>query len=79
MNSFLEKIFRKLDDLNNKYKGEDKIPVYLEEVKNCKEKIDDIKQYKRDYYIRNYDIYKERNRLYRERKKEEKKNININN
>ena len=37
-------------------------------------KIDDIKQYKRNYYIANIEIYRERNREYRQRKKLEKKN-----
>lgn len=37
------------------------------------EKYTDIKEYKRQYYLRNYLIYKERNRLYRESKKAEKK------
>ena len=48
-------------------------PNYIEAVKKCREKTSDIKQYKRDYYIRNIEIYTERNRLYRERKREEKK------
>lgn len=37
------------------------------------EKYTDIKEYKRIYYLRNYLIYKERNRLYREQKKAERK------
>ncbi len=37
------------------------------------EKYTDIKEYKRQYYLRNYLIYKERNRLYRENQKAEKK------
>ena len=40
------------------------------------EKYTDIKEYKRQYYLRNYLIYKERNRLYRESKKLEKKEKN---
>jgi len=39
-------------------------------------KTNDIKQYKRNYYINNIEIYRERNTQYRQSKKLEKKNVN---
>jgi hypothetical protein len=54
--------------------------VMVDAAKICNEKYTDVKQYKRDYYLHNLEIYKERNRLYRQRKKEEehlKNNKNI--
>lgn len=46
-------------------------PVNIPKI--CNEKCTDIKEYKRQYYLKNLFIYKERNRLYREQKKAEKK------
>jgi hypothetical protein len=48
---------------------------YFDEVKKYQEKILNIKKYKRAYYIKNYDVYKERNRIYRLKKKEEQNKI----
>ena len=42
-------------------------PVNIPKV--CNEKYTDMKEYKRQYYLRNYLVYKERNRLYRENQK----------
>lgn len=63
-------MFEMLDKLyeNNKFEI---IPVNI--PKTSVEKYTDIKEYKRLYYLRNYLIYKERNRLYREQKKAERK------
>jgi hypothetical protein len=64
------KMFEMLDKLYEKNKVEEP-PVNIPKV--CEEKYTDMKEYKRQYYLRNYLIYKERNRLYRESHK--KKNI----
>ena len=63
-------MFEMLDKLYEKNKVEEP-PVNI--PKACEEKYTDIKEYKRQYYLRNYLIYKERNRLYREQKKAERK------
>lgn len=49
------------------------IPANIPRIEKIN-KIDDIKQYKRNYYIANIEIYRERNKEYRHRKKLEKKN-----
>lgn len=59
-------MFEMLDKLYEKNKVEEP-PVNIPKV--CNEKYTDMKEYKRQYYLRNYLIYKERNRLYRENKK----------
>ena len=63
-------MFEMLDKLyeNNKFEI---VPVNI--PKTAIEKYTDVKEYKRQYYLRNYLIYKERNRLYREQKKAERK------
>lgn len=63
-------MFEMLDKLYEKNKVEEP-PVNI--PKKCEEKYTDVKEYKRQYYLRNYLIYKERNRLYREFKKVERK------
>ena len=63
-------MFEMLDKLYEKNKVEEP-PVNIPKV--AVEKYTDVKEYKRQYYLRNYLIYKERNRLYRESKKEERK------
>jgi SepF-like predicted cell division protein (DUF552 family) len=60
------KMFEMLDKLHEKNKMEEP-PVNI--PKTAIEKYTDVKEYKRQYYLRNYLIYKERNRLYRESKK----------
>jgi len=60
------KMFEMLDKLYEKNKIEEP-PVNIPKI--CNEKYTDIKEYKRQYYLRNLLIYKERNRLYRESKK----------
>lgn len=59
-------MFEMLDKLYEKNKIEEP-PVNIPKI--CNEKYTDIKEYKRQYYLRNLLIYKERNRLYRESKK----------
>ena len=66
-------MFEMLDKLYEKNKAEIP-PVNIPKV--CEEKYTDVKEYKRQYYLRNYLIYKERNRLYREQKKAERANHN---
>jgi len=68
------KMFEALDKLDKQYKN-DKIDIPIEVPKNAIDKTTDIKNYKRNYYLQNIEIYTERNRLYRLRKKEQKKNI----
>lgn len=63
-------MFEMLDKMYKDSKIEDP-PVNRPKV--AVEKYTDIKTYKRQYYLRNYLIYKERNRLYRESKKAERK------
>jgi len=75
MNSYLVNMFKRLDQLHEKYKKDDESPTYIKEIKKEKKKIEDIKQYKKEYYIKNYEVYKERNRVYREKAKKEKDNI----
>ena len=72
MNSYLVNMFKKLDQLHEKYKQDEESPTYLKEIKKEKKKIEDIKQYKKEYYVKNYEVYKERNRNYREKVKQEK-------
>ena len=59
-------MFEMLDKLYEKNKIEEP-PVNIPKI--CNEKYTDVKEYKRQYYLKNYLIYKERNRLYRENKK----------
>lgn len=60
------KMFEMLDKLYKDNKIEEP-PVNIPKV--CNEKYTDMKEYKRQYYLRNYLVYKERNRLYRENQK----------
>ena len=60
-------MFEMLDKLYKDNKVEEP-PVNVPKV--CNEKYTDMKEYKRQYYLRNYLLYKERNRLYRENQKE---------
>jgi len=64
--------FDKLDKVTIEERHKNLIPVNRPRVEKVN-KIDDIKQYKRNYYIHNIEIYRERNREYRQRKKAEKK------
>lgn len=63
-------MFEMLDKMYKETKIEEP-PVNIPKI--CNEKYTDIKEYKRQYYLKNLFIYKERNRLYREQKKAEKK------
>ena len=63
-------MFEMLDKLYKDNKVEEP-PINI--PKKCEEKYTDMKEYKRQYYLRNYLIYKERNKLYREQKKAERK------
>ena len=57
--------------MNQKYKFETK-KHHIKEPKII-DKVADIKEYKKLYYQQNIEIYRERNRLYREKIKEMKK------
>lgn len=59
-------MFEMLDKMYKETKIEEP-PVNIPKI--CNEKYTDIKEYKRQYYLKNYLVYKERNRLYRESKK----------
>ena len=63
-------MFEMLDKLHEKNKVEES-PVNIPKI--CNEKYTDVKEYKRQYYLKNLFIYRERNRLYRDQKKAEKK------
>ena len=63
-------MFEMLDKLYKDNLKDEITPVNIPKI--CSEKYTDIKEYKRQYYLHNFEIYKERNRLYRQRKKEEK-------
>lgn len=67
-------MFEMLDALHNKNKI-DEVIIPVEEPKNAIDKTTEIKCYKRNYYLHNLQIYKERNKAYREKKKEEKKKL----
>jgi hypothetical protein len=62
------KMFEMLDALHEKNKKEE-IIIPVEVPKNCIDKISDVKEYKRQYYLKNIEIYRERNKQYRLRKK----------
>ena len=64
-------LFDALEAINQRYNHLEVKPI-IEVPVNREGQIDDIKNYKRQYYLKNLQIYKERNRLYRERMKEEK-------
>jgi len=63
-------MFQALDALYKKHKEDYHIPV--EEPKVCKEKYTEVKEYKRQYYIKNFELYQERNKNYRLMKKKQK-------
>jgi hypothetical protein len=67
------KFFDFFDKLHNDHKTDYDIPI--EKPKKCGEKITDIKEYKRMYYLWNIDKYTKRNTEYRRRQKELKNNI----
>ena len=64
-------MFEALDQLDKQYKYICAYPI--EKPKNCVDKTTDIKEYKRLYYLKNIEIYTERNRLYRLKQKEKNK------
>ena len=72
-------MFAMLDRLYNDNREEiNEVPV--EAPRNAVDKTTEIKNYKRLYYLHNLEIYRERNRLYRLRKKNEAViNVNENN
>jgi hypothetical protein len=65
------KLFDALEAINQRYQNLQPRPI-IEAPINREGQIDDIKNYKRQYYLKNLQIYKERNKLYRDRMKEEK-------
>ena len=67
-------MFDFFDKLNEQYKSKNEI-ISCNIPKISREKITDMKEYKRLYYIRNYEIYKKRNEAYRERKKNNEKKV----
>jgi hypothetical protein len=64
-------LFDALEAINQRYNHLEIRPI-IEAPVNREGQINDIKNYKRQYYLKNLNTYKERNRLYRERMKEEK-------
>ena len=71
------KMFEMLDKLHDKNKEDNfYIPCNIPKIQT-EEKYTDVKEYKRNYYLHNVEIYRQRNKAYRERKKEEKSNIKI--
>jgi len=71
------KMFAMLDQLHNKYKKDDEMVEDNNKRKYVVKEIKcaNIKEYKHQYYLDNIEIYRQRNKAYRERKKQEKKNI----
>ena len=65
-------MFKTLDAMYRKSLSEEVTPCNI--PKTCIEKYTDIKEYKRQYYLKNIAIYKERNTNYRKQKKLEKLN-----
>jgi hypothetical protein len=70
------KLFDALEAINQRY-NHLTVPHIIETPIKEEERIYDIKNYKKQYYLKNLNTYKERNRLYRERIKEEKKLENL--
>ena len=64
--------FDRLDKITIDERKKNLIPANKPRIEKIN-KIEDIKQYKRNYYIANIEIYRERNKEYRQRKKAEKK------
>lgn len=58
------KMFQMLDELHKKHKVEN-IIIPVEEPKNAIDKTNDIKIYKRNYYLQNIETYRKRNEQYR--------------
>ena len=67
------KLFEALDALNEKYYDTKYNEIPVEKIKPVRDKIKDMKEYKKNYYKDNIDIYKERNAEYRKKLKENKK------
>ena len=63
-------MFEMLDKMYKDSLTNEDAPVNRPKV--CRDKCSDIKEYKRQYYLKNLLIYRERNRLYREQKKAER-------
>lgn len=82
-NKIRSSMFDNLTKINDKYKTDEiEIDIKKEKKKRNYTNIDseNIKQYKREYYLRNIETYRQRNKInnkkYRDRKKAEKeKNI----
>jgi hypothetical protein len=68
------KFFDFFDKLDKMTKEEREKQAPVEKPKVCGDKITDIKEYKRMYYLCNIEIYRERNRNYRLNKKNNIKN-----
>jgi hypothetical protein len=65
------------DFLENLHRESEKIKIVpVEQPKKVIPKIIDIKEYKRQYYLQNLEVYRERNKNYRIKQKK-LKNINI--
>jgi len=69
------KFFEFFDKLDKLTEGERNKMIPVEQPKICGDKITDIKEYKRMYYLQNIEIYRERNKQYRLNKKQQKNNI----
>lgn len=69
------RFFEFFDKLDKITINERNIKPIIEKPRNCEEKYTDVKEYKRQYYLKNIEIYRERNRNYRLNKKN---NINNN-
>ena len=65
-------MFSFLDKLHNE--SHETKPLAIEKPKDRQGKIDEIKQYKRDYYIRNYERYQERNRIASQERSQKRSN-----
>lgn len=76
-------LFSMLDKLHETYKNNDEIMTYNRNTKKyvfsksikTENKCENIQAYKHQYYLDNIELYRQRNTAYRQRKKEEKKNI----
>jgi hypothetical protein len=69
------KMFEMLDQLhkNNPISENFYVPVNI--PKSVEQKYTEIKEYKRQYYLINIEIYRERNKAYRQRMKDLKKGL----
>jgi hypothetical protein len=69
------KMFEMLDQLHKKHPVENNFYIPANIPKPVEQKYTDVKEYKRQYYLINIEIYRARNKAYRQRMKDLKKGL----